>query len=80
MIPTLSVDRTVDAKGQMCPMPILTLAKVMKELQAGQVLAISATDQGARRDVPAWAEKTGNKLLGMTEELGVLTFYLQKAA
>lgn len=80
MIPTRSVDRSVDAKGQMCPMPILTLAKAMKELQPGQVLAISATDQGARRDIPAWAEKTGNTLLGMTEEHGVLTFYLQKAA
>jgi len=74
------IDRNVDAKGQMCPMPVLTLAKAMKELQPGQVLAISATDLGAKRDIPAWAEKTGNQLLEIVDEGGVLTFYLKKSA
>ena len=79
MTSVMHADRTVDARGQMCPMPVLTLARVMKELQPGQVLAISATDLGAKRDIPAWAEKTGNTLLGETEDQGVLTFYLKKA-
>ncbi len=79
MTPAIHADRLVDAKGQMCPMPVLTLARTIKELQAGQVLAISATDSGARRDIPAWAEKTGNTLLDMVEENGVLTFYVRKA-
>lgn len=73
------IDRMVDARGQLCPMPVLTLARAMKELQSGQVLAISATDLGAKRDIPAWAEKTGNVLLGVSEEQSVLTFYLKKA-
>ena len=73
------VDRTIDARGQMCPMPVLMLAREIKQLQPGQILAISATDQGAKRDIPAWAEKTGNTLLTFTEENGVLTFYLKKA-
>ncbi len=80
MTPTIAAARYVDAKGQMCPMPIVTLAKAMKEVQPGQVIAILATDQGARRDIPAWAEKTGNRLLEMAEEHGVLTFYIQKSA
>lgn len=79
MTPAIHADRLVDAKGQMCPMPVLTLARTIKELQAGEVLAISATDSGARRDIPAWAEKTGNTLLDMVEENGVLTFYVRKA-
>jgi tRNA 2-thiouridine synthesizing protein A len=74
------VDRVVDATGQMCPMPVLTLARAIKDLPPGQILAISATDQGAKADIPAWAEKTGNILLQMTEENGVMTFYIQKAA
>jgi TusA-related sulfurtransferase len=80
MTPVTNVDRYVDAKGQMCPMPVLTLAKAFKELQLGQVLAISATDQGAKKDIPAWAEKTGNKLLNVVEENGVITFFVQKTA
>ncbi|HEX8732038.1 MAG TPA: sulfurtransferase TusA family protein [Ktedonobacterales bacterium] len=79
MTPAIHVDRAIDAKGQMCPMPVLTLARIIKELQSGQVLAISATDEGARRDIPAWAEKTGNTVLDLTEENGVLTFYVRKA-
>ncbi len=80
MSPAIHADLFVDAKGQMCPMPVLTLARTMKTLAAGQVLAISATDQGAKKDIPAWAEKTGNLLLQTVEEGGVLTFYLRKAA
>ena len=64
----------------MCPMPILTLKKAWKDVAVGQIVAIAATDQGAKRDIPSWAEATGNTLLGMTEEQGVLTFYLQKVA
>ena len=79
MATTYQVDKTVDAKGQVCPMPIVTLAKGFKDLAPGQILALLATDPGAKKDVAAWAEKTGNILLEMGEECGVLTFYLKKA-
>lgn len=80
MASTTRADRFVDARGQMCPMPVLTLAKAMREMRAGQLLAISATDAGAKSDIPAWAAKTGNELIETTEEDGVLTFYLRKTA
>jgi len=80
MTPTIHITRFVDAKGQMCPMPVLTLARAIKELAPGQVLALAATDQGARRDIPAWAERTGNALLDIGEEAGVLTFTIRKSA
>lgn len=79
MTPAIAINRIVDARGQMCPMPVLMLAKAIKELQPGQVLALSATDNGAKRDIPAWAEKTGNKLIETVEDSSVLTFYVQKA-
>ncbi len=74
----MRADHFIDAKGQMCPMPILTLKKAWKDVAVGQIVAIAATDQGAKRDIPSWAEATGNMFLGMTEEQGVMTFYLQK--
>lgn len=80
MTPTTNVDRYVDAKGQTCPMPILTLARAMRELQPGQVIAITATDAGAKADIPAWCEKTGNTLLNSAEDNGMLTFYVRKSA
>lgn len=76
----IAASREVDAKGQLCPMPIVALAKAMKDLAPGQVLVLYVTDQGAKRDVPAWAAKTGNTLLDLLEEGGVMAFYVQKAA
>ena len=79
MATTYHIAKVVDAKGQACPMPIVMLAKAFKDLQSGQILEVLATDQGAKKDIPAWSQKTGNRLLEVVEENGVLTFYVQKA-
>lgn len=73
------VDKFVDAKGQVCPMPVLMLAKGIRELTTGQILCISATDPGSKADIPAWAEKTGNALLEYYDDDGVFTYYIRKA-
>ncbi|MCY8721487.1 sulfurtransferase TusA family protein, partial [Bacillus sp. S10C12M] len=36
----------LDAKGLTCPMPIVKTKKKMKDLKAGEVLEIQATDKG----------------------------------
>src|SRR5260370_41021313 len=79
MSEAIHVDRQLDAKGMLCPMPVISVKRAIKDLQRGQVLAVSATDKGACRDVPAWAEQTGHTLLEQTEENGVYTFYIEKA-
>lgn len=78
MTTSYQVDTFVDAKGQVCPVPILMTAKAFKALESGQILAVSATDPGSKADMTAWADKTGNTLVEMTEEGGVFTFYLKK--
>lgn len=70
-------DATLDAKGLMCPMPIVQLAKKMKELTSGQVLELVADDVGAREDVPAWCNRTGHQLVGQEEEGNVFRFYIK---
>ena len=75
---TTHEDLVLDARGLLCPMPIVKTAKAMKELEPGQVLKVMATDRGALTDVPAWAETTGNELLESLEEDGVLVFHLRK--
>jgi len=53
---------TVDAKGQSCPGPLVSLAKVIKDAPDGATFELLATDPGSRSDVPSWAELTGNVL------------------
>lgn len=69
---------TLDAKGLMCPMPIVKLAKKMKELQVGAILELIADDVGSKEDVPAWCQRTGNQLVSQKEEGGAFYFYIKK--
>jgi TusA-related sulfurtransferase len=68
----------VDARGLLCPMPIIKTAKAMKELEPGEVLKLIATDRGSVADVPAWAGSTGNELLERYEEDDAFVFFLRK--
>ncbi len=78
MSEAIHIDRRVDAKGMLCPMPVISVKKAIKDLQRDQILAVSATDKGACWDIPAWAEQTGHTLLNSSEKNGVFTFYIQK--
>jgi TusA-related sulfurtransferase len=71
---------TVDARGLVCPMPIVRTAKAMKGLAPGEVLKVIATDRGSVADIPAWAGSTGNELLEWHEEDGAFVFLLRKGA
>jgi len=57
------VDHTLDAKGLNCPLPILKARKALKEVPAGGVLEILATDPGAVADFEAFCRQTGNELM-----------------
>jgi len=71
--------KTLDARGLLCPMPIVKAGKEIRSLADGEVLKILATDRGAIADFPAWAEDTGNPLLSWHEDPdGTLVFYVKK--
>lgn len=57
-------DQVLDAKGLNCPLPILRAKKAIKEMSAGQVLEIQATDPGSVKDFEAFCRSTGNEMLG----------------
>ncbi|MFH1179134.1 MAG: sulfurtransferase TusA family protein [Candidatus Bathyarchaeota archaeon] len=73
----VKVDVELDAKGMYCPMPIVKLKKATKTMESGQVLKLVATDPGSARDVPAWANKTGAKILETSEENGEFVFIIR---
>jgi NADPH-dependent 2,4-dienoyl-CoA reductase/sulfur reductase-like enzyme/peroxiredoxin family protein/rhodanese-related sulfurtransferase/TusA-related sulfurtransferase len=69
---------TVDACGLQCPGPILKLYNKIKEINPGDVITVTATDFGFTSDVDAWADRTGNKVLSIDSEGGVITARVQK--
>ena len=74
-----TIDRTLDATGLACPMPIAKTAIAMRQLAPGEVLELLATDPGSVPDVTAWCGSTGNELLEQTEDAGVFRFLIRKA-
>ncbi len=73
-----TITRTVDARGQSCPGPLVSLAKALKDAQRGDLLELLATDPGSRSDVPSWAELSGNQLVERSEAEGVFRYVIRK--
>jgi tRNA 2-thiouridine synthesizing protein A len=74
-----TVSTTVDARGQSCPGPLVSLARALKEARPGDLLELLATDPGSRSDVPSWATISGNELLGSeTLEDGTFRYLVRK--
>jgi tRNA 2-thiouridine synthesizing protein A len=73
------ITATVDARGQSCPGPLVSLARVLKDARSGDLLELVATDPGSKSDVPSWAEISGNELLESFEEDGEYRYIIRKA-
>jgi len=70
---------TVDAKGLMCPLPILRAKKALASMQSGEVLRVISTDTSSVKDFAAFSKQTGNALLDSKEiESGVFEFLLKR--
>lgn len=81
MLEGIKVDRTLDQKGLLCPMPIINTAREVSKLSSGQILEVLSTDPGAPLDFEGWADNTGNILLdSIVEDTNPRTFkfYIKK--
>jgi tRNA 2-thiouridine synthesizing protein A len=74
-----AVDKVLDCAGMSCPLPVLKTAQAIKELAPGQVLELLATDPGVEPDMQAWTSRTGNELLGITNQDGVFHVLIRRA-
>lgn len=75
---TIEVTEVLDARGLLCPMPVVKLAKAFKTLEPGQVLKLLATDRGSIADIPAWAGSTDNELIEWHDEGDQIVFHVRK--
>jgi tRNA 2-thiouridine synthesizing protein A len=73
-----TIARQLDLKGLSCPMPIVKTAQAVKQMEAGQVVEVLATDPGSVPDFRAWCKTTGNELIEQSEEAGAFRFLVRK--
>jgi tRNA 2-thiouridine synthesizing protein A len=68
----------LDARGLVCPMPLLKAKRAINAMSTGQQLQVLSTDQGSVRDFKVFAEQSGHILLASDEADGVYRYLLQK--
>ncbi|OIO71842.1 MAG: pyridine nucleotide-disulfide oxidoreductase [Zetaproteobacteria bacterium CG_4_9_14_3_um_filter_49_83] len=71
---------TLNAVGLQCPGPIMKTYKAMEAMDAGELLEVTASDPAFGRDIRAWAKKTGNDVLSVKAEKGLVVVLLRKVA
>jgi TusA-related sulfurtransferase len=69
---------TLNVEGQICPLPVLKVKKVIDTMQSGQVLEVAATDPRAKGDIVRFSERLGHEFLSTRSENGVFYFYIRK--
>ena len=68
----------VDARGLMCPLPLLRLKKALVSIGVGETVRIRVTDPAARLDFGVFVEQAGHTQVACEEEGEVLMFLIQK--
>ncbi len=59
----ISFDAELDARGLICPLPVLKLRKRLQALTPGQVMRVLADDPVAVVDIPHFCSEAGHTLL-----------------
>ena len=76
----MTPDREVDARGLICPLPVLRARKVLLGMRPGEVLRVLATDPMAVLDLPHFCAEAGHEHLGQTSEDGAQVHLIRRGA
>jgi len=71
-------DRTLDCRGYSCPIPVIKTRREIERVPIGGILEVISTDEGAKNDIPAWADTVGHEVLKIEEFSGVIKIYIRR--
>lgn len=75
---TITPDHILDATGLFCPEPVMLLHNKIRDIPAGDILQVLATDPSTQRDIPRFCTFLGHELLGQDEFEGHYRYLLRK--
>ena len=73
-------DAELDARGLLCPLPVLKARKRLGALAVGDVLSMLADDPAAVIDVPHFCAEQGHDLVSSTSEGDATRYVIRKGA
>lgn len=74
----MNINKTVNAKGLSCPIPLVKLENAIERLNSGDVVELLGTDSGLLRDMDKWCKKKGHILISHDIDNDTYRFYIQK--
>jgi TusA-related sulfurtransferase len=60
-------DKYLDCRQLRCPLPIVKISRMVKQMSPGQTLAVEADDPAFKSDIQAWVQTMGHQLLEFTD-------------
>ena len=75
----MEFDADLDARGLLCPLPVLKARKRLQALMSGQVLRVAADDPAAIIDVPHFCNEAGHDLLDTQDGDDAQLYFIRKA-
>lgn len=64
--PRMEWDEEIDARGLLCPLPVLKARKRLNAMTGGAILRLVATDPASVVDVPHFCAEGGHELVNST--------------
>jgi tRNA 2-thiouridine synthesizing protein A len=72
------MEHELDARGFLCPLPVLKARKRLQGLRSGETLTLIATDPASVIDVPHFCNEQGHGLLSHEAMDGVHIFRIMR--
>ncbi|NMM65765.1 FAD-dependent oxidoreductase [Clostridium sp. P21] len=71
-------DKNLDACGLCCPGPLMRVNADIQNMKEGEVLKVTASDQGFYVDIKSWCERTDNELVSREKDKGNIIAFIRK--
>ncbi len=68
----------IDARGLLCPLPVLRAQKALRGQPAGARVRLTATDPASWVDVPHFCAEAGHRLLSAEDRDGEKTYLIER--
>ncbi|SIS81910.1 sulfurtransferase TusA family protein [Phaeovulum vinaykumarii] len=75
----MEIAAEIDARGLLCPLPVLRLRKVLAAQAPGAIVRLIATDGASWIDVPHFCATDGHELLSARDDGDTKTYLVRRA-
>lgn len=67
----------IDMRQYFCPLPVIKLQSLVRNLKEGDTVEIVCTDPSVLHDIPAWCQIHGHTVLNIQENSQEITIQLK---